>query len=258
MRRTPFDSRAPWKGDGMGRVRRAAALASIATIAGLCWFGEAVARDPSVEDERAACARPSSLDVAHEMLGACSAMLARPGLTAEERADYFFYRANAQEELQRYGPAIADYDAAIQLKPRFDEAIVNRGLAKRRSGDSYGALRDYAAALKINPQHVGARLNRAFVLVEEHMLDAALADLNAALAIDPGSWKAHYSVGAVHAFRQDIAASAAAFQRAFELAPDWIIDEAIAQLIDAGRAPETDDAAALADALARCAAEADC
>ena len=49
----------------------------------------------------------------------------------------------------QFGAAIADYDIALQLKPRNAEALFGRGTAKERLGDPAGAT-DIAAAKAIN------------------------------------------------------------------------------------------------------------
>src|SRR5262245_24875059 len=47
--------------------------------------------------------------------------------------------------------AIAEYDRAITLDPKFAEAYFNRGKAKRAGGDLDGAIEDYELAAEINP-----------------------------------------------------------------------------------------------------------
>ncbi|MEY9588986.1 tetratricopeptide (TPR) repeat protein [Bradyrhizobium yuanmingense] len=59
-------------------------------------------------------------------------------------------RALAHLKLGNLDAAIADYDAALSIKPGLDGSLYGRGLAKRKNGDSEGAVRDIAAAKAIN------------------------------------------------------------------------------------------------------------
>ncbi len=54
--------------------------------------------------------------------------------------------------------AIAEYDRAISIDPKYAEAYFNRGKAKRAAGDLDGAIEDYEMTAAIAPdlseQHV--------------------------------------------------------------------------------------------------------
>lgn len=104
----------------------------------------------------------------------------------EEKAFAWLHSGNALEELERYGPAIADYSRAIELKPDYYGAWLNRGLAKRRSYDIEGALADYEKAMEIDPTRPDAYNNRGSIrmAMEDHA--AALADFERAVERAPG------------------------------------------------------------------------
>src|SRR5712691_1010238 len=66
--------------------------------------------------------------------------------------------------------AIADYDRALNVDPRFAEAYFNRGKAKRAQGDLDGAISDYERAAELEPQLAAnnrditqAYLNRGYI-----------------------------------------------------------------------------------------------
>jgi tetratricopeptide (TPR) repeat protein len=53
-------------------------------------------------------------------------------------------------KLQNYQAAIADYDAAIRVVPRFAVALYGRGVAKVKSGNIEEGNADIAEALKLD------------------------------------------------------------------------------------------------------------
>ena len=58
-----------------------------------------------------------------------------------------------------YDRAIADYDAALKLDPKFQRAYNNRGAAGRQKGDRARALQDYAEAVRLDPSDKTAAEN---------------------------------------------------------------------------------------------------
>ena len=56
--------------------------------------------------------------------------------------------------------ALADFDAALKVNPRFDHARNNRGLVLARQGKFEAAIAEYGEALRIEPDYMLAYLNR--------------------------------------------------------------------------------------------------
>jgi Tfp pilus assembly protein PilF len=75
---------------------------------------------------------------------ACTTALALDSVSA----DAFELRGVAYEDRKRLPEAIADYSAALRLRPGSGELLYNRGFARMRAGDAAGAVRDFGAALK--------------------------------------------------------------------------------------------------------------
>jgi tetratricopeptide (TPR) repeat protein len=63
--------------------------------------------------------------------------------------DAYYYRGAAKAWLEDYKGAIADYNQAIQLKPEYPDAYVGRGAAKARLDDYKGAIADYRKAAEL-------------------------------------------------------------------------------------------------------------
>jgi tetratricopeptide (TPR) repeat protein len=100
--------------------------------------------------------------------------------------DYFF-RSLRKDDGDDYQGALADYNQAITINPKFSEAYNNRGILKKdKLNDIKGALADYNQAITINPKYPGAYSNRG-ILKESKLNDikGALADYNQAITINP-------------------------------------------------------------------------
>ncbi len=59
----------------------------------------------------------------------------------------------------------------------------NRGLAKEGKGDHDGAIADYNRAIELNPKYAGACNNRGLAKQAKGDLDGAIADYNRALEL---------------------------------------------------------------------------
>jgi tetratricopeptide (TPR) repeat protein len=104
---------------------------------------------------------------------ACDALIASGETAALAEAHY--HRANARRiEAQRarangpavdprgvFDPALADYDAAIRLRPDYAEAYVNRGVVHYDRGDYDLAIADNDAAIRLRPDFAEAFNNRS-------------------------------------------------------------------------------------------------
>ena len=98
--------------------------------------------------------------------------------------------------------AIADYDRAISIDPKFADAYLNRGKAKRAAGDLDGAIADYEVmaeldlSMAINNRDITqAYLNRGYIRSNHMDLDGALADFDKAIQLDPNDADAYFKRG---------------------------------------------------------------
>ena len=78
-------------------------------------------------------------------------------------ADAYNNRGNAYAKKGQYDKAIADYNKAIEINPRFAAAYNNRGNAYMGNGQYDKAISDYNKAIEINPRDAFAYDNRGFV-----------------------------------------------------------------------------------------------
>ena len=82
----------------------------------------------------------------------CSAALKRVDTKAVDNAPMFSNRGLVRLRLGNYDKAIADYDAALRLRPGAGEALFGRGIAELRMGKDAEGRRDLAAALVSHPR----------------------------------------------------------------------------------------------------------
>jgi tetratricopeptide (TPR) repeat protein len=101
-------------------------------------------------------------------------------------AGLFVGRGDAYNNLKDYARGIADFDHALALDPKNDEAMNDRAWALVRQGKYTEAIEGYDGALKIAKELRGLVLsNRCEANAMAGAIDAALMDCDAALAIAP-------------------------------------------------------------------------
>ena len=99
------------------------------------------------------CAGTAAQGVTPDMvIPACTAIIEEGMGGSVSLAGAYYNRGNAYYDKHDFPNAIADYDHAIKLKPNYPLALFNRGLAKKRSGDSVGGDADIAASKAMKAQ----------------------------------------------------------------------------------------------------------
>ena len=97
----------------------------------------------------------------------------------------------------RIDDAIAEYHAALRIKPDFAEAHVNLGVTLYDKGRHDDAIDEYHAALRIKPDLAFAHVNLGIALRDKGRIDDAIAEYHAALRIKPDDVDAHMNLGIV-------------------------------------------------------------
>lgn len=96
---------------------------------------------------------------------------------------------------KNYEMAIADFDTAIWLRPRYADAFNNRGLAHSRTGHFEKAIEDFTQALELKPQNPSALNNRGNVYRDMENYERAVADYDAAIALKKDYAFAYFNRG---------------------------------------------------------------
>ena len=102
----------------------------------------------------------------------------------------------------RHG-AIADYDKAIELNPKFSAAYNNRGLAKNHKSDYDSAISDCSKAIELDPKYAKAYHNRGWAKTEKGDYDGAIADYDKFFELDSKPASAYGSRALVKELKGD-------------------------------------------------------
>jgi len=102
-----------------------------------------------------------------------------------------------------YDKAIADYDEAIRIQPRFSFAYENRGSAWKSRREYDKALADYNEAVRLGPNDAAVYYNRGSVWNLKKAYGQAVADFGEAIRLDPENTLAHNDLAMICASAPD-------------------------------------------------------
>ncbi len=114
--------------------------------------------------------------------------------------------------------AITDYNKAIELKPDFVSAYVQRGTLLQ-SVDQDRAMKDFDKAISLDPSYQPAYVNRSVLLASQKSYDKALQDDKKAVELDPTDPAAYTNLGIGYINQGDRAQAMAAEDKALQLDP---------------------------------------
>ena len=91
--------------------------------------------------------------------------------------------------------AIADFDTAIRLKPKYAEAYCERGKIKARISQVFASITDFDTAIRLKPKYAEAYYCRGMAKRALGERGAALTDFNTAILLKDGYVDAYISRG---------------------------------------------------------------
>lgn len=140
----------------------------------------------------------------------------------------------------RPAEAIAPLEAALAVNPNFADAHYNLGQARFETGDVASAMASLERSLQLKPDQAKAHNNLGVALLHSGRVTEAIAHDEIALQLDPNFAEAHYNLGNALARAGRSAESIAQFESALRLDPTIAKahNNLGAMLLTAGRIPE--------------------
>jgi tetratricopeptide (TPR) repeat protein len=124
------------------------------------------------------------------------------------------------QAMGRYDQAIADYNKAIEINPRYINSYRNRGLIYRARGQYDRAIADYSKAIEIDPGFHKAYNNRGNIYTIKGEYDRAIADYTKAIEINPRFDKAYSNRGIVFTIKGEYDRAVDDYTKAVEINPN--------------------------------------
>jgi tetratricopeptide (TPR) repeat protein len=123
---------------------------------------------------------------------------------------------------ERLNDAIAQYEEALRLKPDYAEAHNNLGNALNAEGRTREAIAQCKEALRLKPDLVEAHNNLGNALTAEGRTKEAIAEYEAALRLKPDLAEAHNNLGyALEKIPGQLNDAVAQYKEALRLKPDY-------------------------------------
>ena len=129
-------------------------------------------------------------------------------------------RGMAQERLENFEQAKADYNKAIEINPEYANAYNNRGNMKTEQADYEGAIEDYNKAIELNSQFVEAYCNRGIAKENLGNHHEALEDFDRAIELDSEYIDGYLRRGMLKQDLGDYAGAIRDFDRVIEIEPE--------------------------------------
>jgi serine/threonine protein kinase/Tfp pilus assembly protein PilF len=142
---------------------------------------------------------------------------------APKYASTYVNRGNARYALEDYKNAIADFDRAISLNPKNMFVYSGRGNARYALGDKKGAIADYDQAISIDPNNARVYNDRGNVRYALGDKKGAIADYDQAISIDPKYASVYNDRGNVRYALGDKKGAIADYDQAISIDPKYAI-----------------------------------
>ena len=122
----------------------------------------------------------------------------------------------SKDDLER---AIADFDRAIRIAPRYTDAYIRRGRAWHARGDLDRAIADYDRAIRTDPCSAFAHNDRGIAREDKGDMAGAIADFDMAILLDKGLGEAYINRGVARCGIGDVTGAIADLDAAIAMDP---------------------------------------
>ena len=123
---------------------------------------------------------------------------------------------------KEYEKAVADYNRALELNPKYVYAYNGRGNVYQTLGEYKKAVSDYDRALELDPEYVNAYNGRGNVYKALREYEKAVSDYDRALELDPEYVYAYNGRGNVYKALREYKKAVSDYDRALELDPEYV------------------------------------
>lgn len=137
-------------------------------------------------------------------------------------ADAYFLAGSTYMDLNEFGRARENLEAALGLNPRLPRINTMVGMARDRTGDSTAAEPVFRAALAIDPNDFDANLYLGAILLKRRAVEEAKPYLDKAVALNPSSTMARYEEGMWESNSGQYEAAAKALEEVEKEDPSWL------------------------------------
>jgi S1-C subfamily serine protease len=110
-------------------------------------------------------------------------------------AETYFLRGNVNCESGLCWAAIANFNAALHLKPDFADAYYSRGFAKSQLGKYTAAIADYDTFIRLKPNEIDGYIGRGLARNMIGQYSLAIVDFDMAIRRKPNNPLAYYLRG---------------------------------------------------------------
>jgi tetratricopeptide (TPR) repeat protein len=141
----------------------------------------------------------------------------------------FLNRGIAYNNKHNWDRAIEEYDQALRLEPKFAIIYLYRGRAYRAKGQLDRSMQDYNTGLQLDANNSVFFLERSYIYIDAKNFDAAIRELDQALRLRPDDVDAHVARGLSYLRKVDFDRAIQDLSRAVQLNP-----KSVAALIQRG------------------------
>lgn len=159
------------------------AFVALAALTAVSVFALTPASAQSRDENWDICVNDIGRFTLDQQIAACARIINSGAESTENLAVAYQNRGNGYNRQRNYQRAMADYNEAIRLNPRFANAYYNRGVSWGGQREYQRAIADYSQAIALDPTHGDAFGNRGHAYYILGNYRAAIADLDRALAI---------------------------------------------------------------------------
>lgn len=149
-----------------------------------------------------------------------TAIIDTPGVPPQRLAVAYYKRGRAYPGRER-DKAIADYSKAIELNPRYADALVRRATAWRDAGEPHRAIDDYDKLLALDPKDADVLNDRGNAWRALHQIDRALQDYDKAIRLKPNHHIAFFNRGNALMIKGEYQRAIADYDKAIRLNRDY-------------------------------------